>query len=235
MPKKHQQRPAKAMHGRNKAEHSTVITTGTYKKKKTYQEQARLHQNLDPLPQRAKVPPQWVIPPEMNTRKANSQVMMERGESRSGTDSNAHKPRKASRMHEPAERQPEPLPGRVDNFEEDIRPDNFAGANYGMLSKQHDLGLRASDIKELHGKLADFTKDELRAIVIVPLGEYLEQGAKYIDLNEREKGEFTALAERISDEDHYYVPKKQTGYVLWNRLNHIENPARLDEAGPAAP
>ena len=41
MQKRHQQRPAKEIHGRNKAEKSTVITTGTYKKKETYQEQAR--------------------------------------------------------------------------------------------------------------------------------------------------------------------------------------------------
>ena len=41
MPKRHQQRPAKEIHGRNKADKSTVITTGTYKKKETYEEQAQ--------------------------------------------------------------------------------------------------------------------------------------------------------------------------------------------------
>jgi len=38
MPKRHQQRTAKEIHGRNKSEKSTVITTGTYKKKETYEE-----------------------------------------------------------------------------------------------------------------------------------------------------------------------------------------------------
>ncbi|HKV59117.1 MAG TPA: hypothetical protein VJO32_12585 [Ktedonobacteraceae bacterium] len=28
-----------------------------------------------------------------------------------------------------------------------------------------------------------------------------------------------------------YVPKKATDYVLWNRLNQVSNPARLDESG----
>jgi hypothetical protein len=230
MPKRHQQRPAKEIHGRNKAEKSTVITTGTYKKKETYEEQAREHENPAKLPQKAKVPPTRVIPPEVTTKEADSEAMMEEGEHRSGSDSNANKPRKDSRLHEKAERQPEPQPAQADDFEEDLRPDNFAGANYGLRSEPQDVGLRASDIKELYDKLADLTDDELRNIVIVPLGERLEQGARYIDLQYRERGEFVATADMISDENHYYVPKKHTDYVLWNRLRQVSNPARLDES-----
>jgi hypothetical protein len=207
-----------------------VITTGPYKKKETYQEQAREHENPAKLPQKAKVPPQRVIPPEVTTKKADSEVMMEEGEHRSGSDSDATRPRKSSRLHEKAERQPEPHPAQVDDFEEDLRPDNFAGANYGLRTEPQDIGLRASDIKELYGKLADLTDDELHNIVIVPLGERLEQGAKYIDLLHLEQGEFIARADMISDEDHYYVPKKHTEYVLWNRLNQVSSPARLDES-----
>ncbi len=229
MPKKHQQRPAKEIHGRNNPKKSTMITTGTYKKKETYQEQAREHENPAKLPQKAKVPPKRVIPPEVTTKKQDSQAMMEEGEHRSGSDSNANKTRKGSRLHEEPERQPEPHPAQVDDFEEDLRPDNFAGANYGLRSEPQDIGLRASDIKELYGKLADLTNDELRNIVILPLGERLEQGEKYIDLQHLEQGEFVATADMISDEDHYYVPKKHTDYVLWNRLNQVSNPARLDE------
>ena len=230
MPKRHQQRPAKEIHGRNKSEKSTVITTGTYKKKETYEEQAREHDNPAKLPQKAKVPPKRVIPPEVTTNRQDSRAMMEEGERRTGSDSNANNPRKDSRLHEPAERQPAPHPARVDDFEEDLRPDNFAGANYGLLSEPQDVGLRASDIKELYGKLADLTDDELRNIVIVPLGERLEQGAKYIDLLYLEQGEFVATADMVADEDHYYVPKKHTDYVLWNRLRQVSNPARLDES-----
>ena len=230
MPKRHQQRPAKEIHGRNKSEKSTVITTGTYKKKETYEEQAREHDNPAKLPQKAKVPPKRVIPPEVTTNRQDSRGMMEEGERRTGSDSNANNPRKDSRLHEPAERQPAPHPARVDDFEEDLRPDNFAGANYGLLSEPQDVGLRASDIKELYGKLADLTDDELRNIVIVPLGERLEQGAKYIDLLHLERGEFVATADLVADEDHYYVPKNHTDYVLWNRLRQVSNPARLDES-----
>lgn len=230
MPKRHQQRPAKEIHGRNNPEKSTVITTGTYKKEETYEEQAREHENPAKLPQKAKVPPKRVIPPEVTTKKADSEAMMEEGEHRSGSDSNAYKPRKGSRLHERAERQPEPQPAQVDDFVEDLRPDNFAGANYGLRSEPRDVGLRACDIKELYDKLADLTDDELCNIVIVPLGERLEQGARYIDLQHLERGEFVAMADMVSDEDHYYVPKKHTEYVLWNRLKQLSNQACLDES-----
>ena len=79
MPKRHQQRPAKEIHGRNKSEKSTVITTGTYKKKETYEEQAREHENPAKLPQKAKVPPKRVIPPEVTTKRQDSRAMMEEG------------------------------------------------------------------------------------------------------------------------------------------------------------
>jgi hypothetical protein len=229
MPKRHQQRPAKERQGRNNPEKSTVITTGPYKKPETYEEQAREHRNPAKLPQKAKVPPKRVLNPDVTTKKQDSEAMMEEGEHRSGSDSNAKKHRKGSRLHEQAERQPEPYPSEPDTFDADLRPDNYQGANDGVRSEPLDVGLRASDVKELYGKLADLTDDELRDIVIVPLGERLEQGAKYIDLQNLERGEFTATADMVSDEDHYYVPKKHTDYVLWNRLNQVSNPARLDE------
>ena len=66
----------------------------------------------------------------------------------------------------------------------------------------------------------------------MPVGSRLEQGAKYIDLQHLEQGEFVAMADMIADEDHYYVPKKQTDYVIWNRLNQVTTPERLDESRP---
>src|SRR2546430_3468058 len=99
MPKRHQQRPAKEIHGRNNPEKSTVVTTGEYKKKETYEEQAREHENTAKVPQKDKVPPKRVIPPEVTTKRQDSEAMMEEGERRSGSDSNAKKPRKDSRLH----------------------------------------------------------------------------------------------------------------------------------------
>src|SRR5204863_490432 len=129
MPKRHQQRPAKEIHGRNNPKKSTVITTGEYKKEETYKEQAREHENPAKLPQKAKVPPKRVIPPEVTTKRQDSEAMMEEGEHRSGSDSNANKHRKDARLHEEREKQSEPRPAQEgDDFVEDLRPDNFAGA-----------------------------------------------------------------------------------------------------------
>lgn len=60
-------------------------------------------------------------------------------------------------------------------------------------------------------------------------GTRLEEGAQYIDLNHLERGAFPAEANMIALPEHLYVAKKETDYVLWNRLNQEENPARLDE------
>lgn len=229
MAKRHQQRPAEEMHGRNQPEKSTMRSAGTYKKSETYKAQAQAHENTASAGPMAGVPPKRVSHPEVTTKKQNSQLRMREGERRSGSDSNAHSARKGSRLHEPAQREPQKHPVQQDDFTADLRPDNFAGANAGPGTEPRDLGLRAKDIKGLYSKLADLTDDELAAIVIVPLGERLEQGAKYIDLQHLEEGEFVAMAGMIADEDHYYVPKKQTDYVLWNRLNQVSEPERLDE------
>ena len=118
-----------------------------------------------------------------------------------------------------------------DNFEDDLHPDIVAGENHGAFGESSlEYSLTAYDVKDLYGKLADLSDDELKNILIVPVGSHLEHGAKYIDLQHLDRGEFVAMADTVAEEDHYYVPKKETDYVLWNRLNQVENPARLDES-----
>jgi len=234
MPKRHQQRRAKESAGRNNPKKSTVITTGPYKKPETAREQAFEHKDPYKVAQEAKVPPRW-DPSEGRTHEADSQAMMEEGERRIGSDSNANKPRKKDRLHEPAERQPQPKPDQEEQnfeYEYDLRPDNLAGEDHGPREKAIDYRLTAYDVKDLYGKLADLTDDELKSILILPVGSRLEQGAKYIDLQHLEQGEVVATADMVADEDHYYVPKKETDYILWNRLNQVDNPVRLDESGP---
>src|SRR5205807_10123221 len=89
--------------------------------------------------------------------------------------------------------------------------------------------LAAHELKSMHTILADLTDDELKNITISPAGARLEQGAKYIDLRHLEQGEFVATSNMVADEVNAYVPKKETDYLLWNRLNQVEAPARLDE------
>lgn len=101
-----------------------------------------------------------------------------------------------------------------------------------MRGPSLDYTYTADDIKSMHTVLADLTDDELKSIVIVPQGMRLKQGATYIDLKHLENGEFVAEANMVAGPDNAYVPKKETDYVLWNRLNQVSNPARLDESGP---
>ena len=202
MPKRHQNRLSKQQVGRNNPRESTV--------------------NVKPS----------FDPTAGMSHEADSRAMMEEGEKRSGSDSDASKHRKGSRLHEKAQRQPPPHPGPGEDFvAEDLNPDDFAGEDHGLLGKPVEYGVTAYDVKELYPTLADLTDDELKNIPILPLGSDLQQGAKYIDLRHLEQGEFTARAGMVADEGHYYVPKKEVGYVLWNRLNQVTNPARLDEQG----
>ena len=232
MPKRHQQRPAEERIGRNNPGKSTVITTGTPKKKETYRKQAAEHKDPGKTPQEAKVPPSRDMHPEL-THKGDSRKLTAEGEKRSGSYSNADKRRKGSRLHEKPERQPSPHP-EGDDFEHDLEANDFAGGNYGLRGPTiMDYGRSANDIKELHTRLADLTDDELKNIVIVSEGSHLEQGATYIDLRHLEQGEFVAEASMVAGPDNLYVPKRGIGYVLWNRLNQVTNPARLDESEAA--
>lgn len=231
MPKRHQQRPAKESAGRNNPKKSTVITTGTSKKQQTYREQAAEHKDTHKVAQEAKVPPSRDMT-EGRSHESESREMAAEGEHRSGSDSNANKHRKDSRIHdnEKAVNQPQPH-DEGDEFAHDLTTNNFAGENHGLRGPAvMDYADSAMDIKELHTRLADLTDDELKNIQIVPVGSRLEQGAKYIDLRHLERGEFVATAEVVSGQDNYYVPKKETDYVLWNRLNQVTEPERLDEA-----
>ena len=228
MPKRHQNRRFDQIVGRNNPKKSTVITTGPYKKPETYKKEAEEHKDPDKIAQEEKVPPSF-DPTAGMSHKADSRAMMLEGEKRSGSYSDASKHRKGRKLHEQVERQPVAHPKTAEDYSEDLNPDEFAGEDHGPQGNFSTFGLTAADIKELRNTLADLTDDELKNIPIVPLGSRLEQGAKYIDLQHLEQGEFVATASMVSDEDHYYVPKKETDYLLWNRLNQVDTPARLDE------
>ncbi len=170
-------------------------------------------------------------------KKADSRLMEEEGEKRSGSDSDAHGGRKQSRLHENHRDQNDKQPTRDPaEFAQDLTTNNLAGENHGMSNSPAAISGRSADeIKSMHSTtLADLTNDELKSIQIVPEGSRLLQGAKYIDLHHLEQGEFTATAEMVAGPDNAYVSKKETDYVLWNRLNQVDTPARLDESTPEA-
>lgn len=124
-----------------------------------------------------------------------------------------------------------PTDQKPDEFQQDLNPNLMAGRNVGLEGPHPEKsGLDASQIKELHSKLEGFTNDELTQIVVLPQGSRLEQGAKYIDLNDPQRQEFTAMGSMEAGSDNYYVPKTEVGYQIWNRLIGVQNPERLGEA-----
>jgi hypothetical protein len=202
MPKRNQQHPAKSATGHNNPTKTT--------------ENVSHHSELD------------------RTHKADSRELMEDREKRNGSDSDATNHRKKSIVHENnrAVKQPSGPETEGYDFSRDLNPNNRAGENHGVgdaaiLDSSHST----YDIKEMHRILADLTADEMKGIIMVKDGSALEQGAKYIDLDHLEQGEFVARGNMIAEAGHHYVPKKETDYVLWNRLNQVDNPTRLDETG----
>ena len=165
-------------------------------------------------------------------KKADSRVMEAEGEKRSGSASDAHNGRKASRLHE-NHRDQNTAQDRRDpsEFDNDLTANNQSGMNHGISNPSSNTIQSADTIKSMHSTtLADLTNDELKSIQIIPEGSRLQQGAKYIDLHNLEQGEFTATAEMVAGSENAYVSKKETDYVLWNRLNQVDAPVRLDEA-----
>lgn len=236
MPKTHQQRPSEERVGRNYPEKSTPMPSGMLKKRKAYREQAARHEDSGKSPPLTGAPVKWEPHPGL-THKADSRQLAEEPRPRSGSASNAQKPRKASRLHPKAFNQSPSHPHeRTDEFDHDLavaqRPADAMGT--GSSVGPGDC-FSAYEIKALHRTLADFTNNELKETPILPTGTRLEAGAKYLDLAHLERGELVGEAGMVAEPEHYYVPKKGISYVLWNRLNQVENPARLDEAGPAAP
>jgi hypothetical protein len=92
----------------------------------------------------------------------------------------------------------------------------------------------AADIKELAGKLTEFTHDELAEIPIVPVGARLKQGAVYLDLRHPAPVPFSATGEMIAQESNYYTPKAEIPYECWNRLAELLGPGRLNANNQAA-
>jgi hypothetical protein len=166
-----------------------------------------------------------------HSKKADSRLMQERGEKRSGSDSDAHSGRKQSRLHEDHKDENASLYDAepAADFTRDLNAHDRTGEDHGENQTLLPGAVSADEIKSMHTVLADLTDNELKNITILPAGTRLEQGAKYIDLRHLEQGEFVARSNMVADVDNAYVPKKETDYLLWNRLNQVETPARLDE------
>lgn len=218
MAKKHQQRSAREHIGRNYPEKSTAISAGGYKRSETAHAQAMRGENPGAQPPMSSVPPAQRPRPYV-THKADSHLQ-----------TIEHAPSSQTRANEPRGHPPSRAAEFAHDLEVGQRPAGGMGTGSAAATGG---GPSAFEAKRLHTKLADLTDDELKNVPLVPTGTRLVEGAQYIDLNHLERGAFVADSRMISGPEDVYVAKKAVDYVLWNRLNQVDNPARLDESGPA--
>ena len=132
------------------------------------------------------------------------------------------------------DRQVRPGDQHPEEWREDLNPNAAAGQNTtrGGLSDEHDAPT-AHDTPDLRRVLTDFTKDELKRILVLPEGSRLEQGGTYVDLSTPDRREFTATGDITAGRHNWFVPKSQVDYEIWNRLIGGANPERLNQADEA--
>jgi hypothetical protein len=114
-----------------------------------------------------------------------------------------------------------------DEYQQDLNPDRMAGQNIGPDAADAERTRTAYDVKTLHRALSDWPDDELKRIPVVPEGERLRQGARYMNLCDRDRGEVTATGEMRADAADAWVPKDAVPYPTWNRLRGVDDPERL--------
>ncbi|MGZ3636531.1 MAG: hypothetical protein ACXVCX_01690 [Ktedonobacterales bacterium] len=124
-----------------------------------------------------------------------------------------------------------------DTFEHDLHPNMLAGEDHSPLAPgPGTYGHTLADVNEMYDKFPDLTHADLKRIPVLPEGARLEQGATYLDAAEPIPGEITAPSgDFVAGPQNLYVPKKDTDYLLWNRLLGVTNRARLDESDAPPP
>jgi hypothetical protein len=150
-------------------------------------------------------------------------------DSRGGSDSDAGSGRQQATQNDPPHGTPAEATRRWD---EDLGRDDMPGRNVGLQGEhpEKDDPRTAYDIKAAHRALSGIADDDLRRIPIMPRGSRLEQGATYLDLRDPEGGEFTATGDQTAEGGHWYVPKTDVPYQIWNQLIGGRNPERRGEA-----
>lgn len=118
-------------------------------------------------------------------------------------------------------------------WREDLNPDHMAGQNVGAQGADREQGLRtAYDVKPLHREMRGWEDDDLKQIPVLPEGERLQQGATYLDLGDRGRGEFTAMGNMEASSGSALVAKDRVPYQIWNRLRGIDDVERTQGEGP---
>ena len=111
-----------------------------------------------------------------------------------------------------------------EEYRADLNPQYRAGQNDGPRQGRRRS---AYDLKEVHACLESLRDDQLKQIPVLEDGERLEQGAVYFDLRHPQDGEMRAISSMVAGPDHWYIPKSEMPYELWNLVIGVDNWDRL--------
>ena len=129
------------------------------------------------------------------------------------------------KIYHPGDKHPE-------DVQQELNPDASKGQNYDLVGPhpEKDNPRTAYDIKEVHQRLMGFTADLLKRLPVLPEWSRLEQGAVYVDLADPNLTEIRATGDMEAEPGHWFVPKGDVDYPLWNRLIGLTDPERTDQA-----
>lgn len=100
----------------------------------------------------------------------------------------------------------------------DAYTDDIAEQTPQKVHQQH-LDADAGDTDKKVGRLLpDLTDDQLSRLSILDPGTPLEQGAVYLNLDDRERGPFKAIGGQTVGPTERIIAKKMTDYQLWNEI-----------------
>jgi hypothetical protein len=219
--------------GPNNPSKSVPITTGTPKKQETYEAQARDHK--DPYTPAQAATREW----KPDTRegdhgpgspRARKGDLSERDEETRQFPGGSRGPEQAPSYPGTSETPREPgLPGaqHPEIWRGDLNPNALAGQNRGPATDEAEKRLATLyDLKDLHRRYSGLADDDLKQVPVLEQGMRLQQGATYFDLNDVDRGEFTATGDMSAGAENAFVPKSEVDYDLWNRLIGVREPAR---------
>lgn len=112
---------------------------------------------------------------------------------------------------------PEPVD---ESFAEDLAPETPDSIRQAQMES-----VPAGDDKTVVDALPELDQGDLANLALLPAGTPLEQGAVYLDLNDRDRGDFKATGGQVVEPSDRIVAKKATDYELWNKLTHVERPS----------
>jgi hypothetical protein len=201
--------------GPNNPSKSVTITTGSPKKQETYEEQAR--QGQDPYKPAQAATREWRPDSRDPSRSGPDTPRGRKGDLSEGDETL----REPNRLRGAGSDVPEP------DWRQDLNPNAQAGQNRGPETDAAEKGLSTLyDLKHLHRRYSGLADDDLKQVPVLERGMRLQQGATYFDLNDVDRGEFTATGDMAAGPENAYVPKSEVDYDLWNRLIGVREPAR---------